>query len=67
MAPAAALSVPVQDHAALAACLARVLDDESVRLSIARAAHDRAVQEDADFTARRFLELYARACVHAPH
>jgi glycosyltransferase involved in cell wall biosynthesis len=58
--PLAALAVTVHDSAALAAGLARLLENEPLRLSLANAAHARALREDADFTAARFLDLYAR-------
>jgi glycosyltransferase involved in cell wall biosynthesis len=58
-APHAALSVPVADSAALAAAIRRMIDDEELRLRIAREALKRATLEDADYTARRFQALYA--------
>ena len=59
-APHAALSVPVRDAAALAGAIGRMLADEELRLAIARDAQQRALAEDADHTALRFRELYAR-------
>jgi glycosyltransferase involved in cell wall biosynthesis len=58
--PEAAISVPIGDWAGLAAAVRRLLDDEELRLSIAREALKRAVVEDADSTAERFRALYAR-------
>jgi glycosyltransferase involved in cell wall biosynthesis len=59
-APDAAMSVPVGDWARLAAAIRHLLEDEDLRMSIARDALKRAVLEDADHTAKRFRELYAR-------
>jgi glycosyltransferase involved in cell wall biosynthesis len=59
-APDAARAVPVGDWAGLAAAIRHLLEDEALRMSIAREAHKRAVLEDADYTAKRFRELYAR-------
>jgi glycosyltransferase involved in cell wall biosynthesis len=59
-APRAALSVPVGDWAAMAAAVVQLLDDEELRLDIAREAQRRALAEDADYTAERFRALYAR-------
>jgi len=58
-APRAALSVPVGDWAALAGAIGRMLEDEELRLGIAREAHARALAEDADYTAACFRGLYA--------
>ena len=57
-APEAAIAVPVCDWQSLAAALAQVLDDEALRLRLARAAWTRAVWEDADYTAGCFEALY---------
>jgi hypothetical protein len=38
----------------------QVLEDDGLRMSIAREALRRAIQEDADHTAERFGALYAR-------
>lgn len=57
-APQAALAVPVGDPVALANAMIRMLTDEELRLRIAREAHQRAVEEDADHTARRFESIY---------
>lgn len=59
-APSAAMLVPVGDWAALAGAIVQLLDDEELRLGIAREAQRRALAEDADYTARRFRALYAR-------
>jgi glycosyltransferase involved in cell wall biosynthesis len=58
-APQAALSVPVADPAALAAAIVQMINDEELRLRIAREALSRATLEDANYTARRFQALYA--------
>ncbi len=65
-APDAALAVPVGDDVALADAIARLSDDEGLRLRIARAAQERAIGEDADFTAARFRALYAAAAKRSP-
>jgi glycosyltransferase involved in cell wall biosynthesis len=59
-APDAAMVVPIGDCDALAGVIGRLLDDEDLRLRIARAAQLRATREDADYTARRFSALYRR-------
>jgi glycosyltransferase involved in cell wall biosynthesis len=58
-APDAALSVAVGDAPGLASAIARLLKDEDLRLEIARAAHRRVREEDADHTAAQFRKLYA--------
>lgn len=58
-APDAALSVAVGDAQGLASAIARLLRDEDLRLEIAREAHRRAREEDADHTAAQFRRLYA--------
>jgi glycosyltransferase involved in cell wall biosynthesis len=58
--PAAAASVPVGDWAHLAKTIGQLLEDEDLRLRIAREALQRAVREDADYTAECFEALYAR-------
>jgi glycosyltransferase involved in cell wall biosynthesis len=55
----AAIAVPVGDASALARAIARVLDDEDLRLRLAREALKRASLEDADHTARAFQDIYA--------
>ena len=56
--PEAALTVPVGDDEALARAAIELLKDEPRRLAIAKRAHARAVQENADWTARRVVEIY---------
>lgn len=58
--PQAALSVPVADWNSLAGAIRQVLSDEDLRLRIARAAHERAITEDASHTAACFEALYGR-------
>jgi glycosyltransferase involved in cell wall biosynthesis len=58
-APHAAAAVPVGDHAALAREIARLLDDDDARMRMAARAQERALAEDADFTAREILAIYA--------
>lgn len=62
--PTAALAVPVGDWNALATTIRRVLNDEDLRLALAREALQRAVAEDADYTARRFQQLHESLCRH---
>src|SRR5271167_2715783 len=52
--PAAAASVPVGDWARLAKAISQILEDEDLRIRIAREAKKRAVREDADYTAECF-------------
>ena len=56
--PAAALSVPVGDWAALAGTIERVLADEDLRLRLAWSVQRRAMREDADHTAQLFETAY---------
>lgn len=65
-APSAALSVPIGDWARLAAAVRRLLDDEDLRMSMAREAQQRAIREDAEHTALRFRGLYARLLETSP-
>ena len=58
--PLAAASVAVGDWASLASAIRRLLDDDGLRMSIAREAFRRAMREDADYTAQRFRSLYAQ-------
>jgi len=57
-APKAAVAVPVADPEALAGGIQELLTDEERRLTIARAARERALAKDADWTAERVLEIY---------
>jgi glycosyltransferase involved in cell wall biosynthesis len=56
--PDAALCVPVGDAAALADAISLLIVDDDLRVRVANAAMQRAVAEDADFTAQRFHEAY---------
>jgi glycosyltransferase involved in cell wall biosynthesis len=58
--PDAAIAVPIGDAPKLAAAIAKILQDEDLRLCIARAAQQRAVREDADYTAACFQALYIK-------
>lgn len=58
--PDAALAAPVGDWIGLAGAVRRLMEDEDLRLRIAREAQRRAISEDAAFTAKRFQALYAR-------
>ena len=64
-APDAAVAVPVGDSAALASETAALLRNEERRLTIAAAAHARALREDADFTARATAALYGEIRANA--
>ncbi|MET0503854.1 MAG: glycosyltransferase family 4 protein [Luteibacter sp.] len=57
-APTAALAVPVGDASAMAVAIARVIDDEPLRLRLAVEAQRRALAEDAGHTAATFEALY---------
>jgi glycosyltransferase involved in cell wall biosynthesis len=57
-APHAALAVPIGDAAELAVAVARLLDDEDLRLRIATHAQERALRDDADRTALLFERAY---------
>lgn len=57
-APDAAVAVPVGDAAALADAIVRVAADDPARLRLAQAAQARALEIDADETARAFLDIY---------
>ncbi len=59
-APAAATAVPVGDYRALADAVIRLLDDDNLRVRIARQAAVRAVREDANHTAELVQQLYGR-------
>jgi glycosyltransferase involved in cell wall biosynthesis len=58
--PDAAVAVPVGNSARLAEAIAAVLNDEGLRLRLAAAAQQRAVREDADYTAACFQSLYEK-------
>jgi glycosyltransferase involved in cell wall biosynthesis len=58
LAPHAAVAVPVGDAPALAEAIASLAADDARRLQLAAAAQAIAVRNDADFTARTFLEVY---------
>ena len=58
LAPDAAVAVPVGDAAALAREVAALLSDEPRRLTLARAAQQRAMAIDADYTAGTFERMY---------
>lgn len=58
-APEAARSVAVGDAPSLARTINELLDDEDLRMRLARAAFERAIKEDADQTAESFESLYA--------
>jgi glycosyltransferase involved in cell wall biosynthesis len=58
-APHAAVSVSVGDWAALAGAIGQLINDEDLRVRIAREALERATREDADYTAKRFQALYS--------
>ncbi len=66
--PEAAVAVPVGDWQALARETAAMLGDEVRRLRVAHAAQRHALCEDADWTAKRVLDLYedlaGRRAVH---
>jgi len=62
--PRAALAVPCQNPAALAAALELVLDDEDLRLELANEAQRHAKNEDAEHTAREFAALYRHLARH---
>ena len=57
-APEAARTVPVGDAEVLAEATLDLLRDEPRRLAMAQRAHARAIQENADWTARRVVEIY---------
>jgi glycosyltransferase involved in cell wall biosynthesis len=57
--PAAAACVPVGDSERLAETIGRLLENEDLRLRVAREALRRATSEDANYTAERFQSLYA--------
>ncbi|HEU0052351.1 MAG TPA: glycosyltransferase, partial [Longimicrobium sp.] len=59
-APAAARTVSPGDEEALAAAVRSVLADEEGRLAMAEEARRRALAEDADWTAARWMEMVTR-------
>ena len=59
-APSAAAGVQVDDWNGLAHAIRRLLDDEDLRLRLARNAMQRATVEHAGYTAARFEEIYLR-------
>jgi glycosyltransferase involved in cell wall biosynthesis len=59
-APDAAIAVPVGNWARLAEAISTILQDEELRLRIARAAQQRALREDADYTAGCFQAQYMK-------
>jgi glycosyltransferase involved in cell wall biosynthesis len=58
-APDASVSVPVGDWGRLGEAIGQMLENEDLRLGIARQAFERAVREDANYTAERFQSLYS--------
>ena len=56
--PEAALCVPSGDAAGLAACVGRLIANEDLRCASRAAAMQRAIAQDADFTAQSFHEAY---------
>lgn len=64
--PAAAACVPVGDWAGLGKIVCQLLEDEDLRLRTAREALQRAVREDADYTAECFQRLYALSSMPRP-
>lgn len=58
-APGAALAAQIGDSAELARLISALLADEPRRLRVAAEAQRRALEEDADYTARRFEGIYA--------
>jgi glycosyltransferase involved in cell wall biosynthesis len=58
-APGAAASAPVGDSGRLADAIARMMNDEDLRLRVAFEAQNRAIREDADYTLARFQRIYS--------
>ncbi len=56
--PDGSLAVPVGDWAGLARGIRRLLDDDELRLRMAREAQQRAIRDDADHCAHAFDALY---------
>ena len=65
-APDAAVTVPVGDADALARAVSELLEDDDRRMRVAEAAQRRALAEDADWSADRVSELYARIAGERP-
>jgi glycosyltransferase involved in cell wall biosynthesis len=65
-APSAALAGPTGDAATLAANLARLIDDDMLRLALAAAAQRNALAEDADTTVELFEAQYRAAVASQP-
>jgi glycosyltransferase involved in cell wall biosynthesis len=66
-APDASIAVAVGDSVGLAGAIVRLLADEDLRLGIARRALERAIREDADYTAERFQALYSSVRAGGQH
>ena len=60
----AAVAVPVGDAAALARGAASLLDDDERRMRLAREAHRRALDRDAEWTAEQVEAIYRRLTRH---
>lgn len=58
-APDAAVAVPIGNAEAMASATAALLANDDARMRLATAAHERALSENADVTARLFEELYS--------
>jgi glycosyltransferase involved in cell wall biosynthesis len=63
LAPDTALGSPLGDPLALAINIRQVAENEPLRMKLATAAQQFALREDADFTARKFRELYRDSVV----
>lgn len=61
MSPQAAIAVQIGDAAALAEAIAGIAEDEPHRLALATAAQAFSMRNNADLTARTFLEIYRTA------
>jgi glycosyltransferase involved in cell wall biosynthesis len=57
--PDAAIAVPIGNAEEMARAVAAILANEDARMQLATAAHERALSENADVTARLFEELYS--------
>lgn len=58
LAPDAAIAVSCGDSAAIAASILSLVADEPARVAMAIEAQKRAIERDADYTVRRFEQLY---------